>query len=808
MEVREVSVENERVIHSEDPKIYTISNFITQEECEHFISVSKPKMKRSVVSDEKKGTVSKGRTGENCWLQHYTDEITGRVANRIANIIGMPVENAESYQVVYYNTTQKYDQHYDAYHKNDTDKSKRCLRQGGQRVITALVYLNDVEEGGHTSFPNLNIKVKPEKGKLVVFHNCYPGTTNVHINSLHAGTAPTKGEKYAFNLWFREQAVHKIYEYDPKDFLNTGPLPPGELKSQIENNIDNIIPPKPPVIEENVIEENVIEENVIELNSSEKEMKINMISESPFIAEIENGLTGDECKTIRDACSNGKKQNQLRTSYWVNNKKDEIKPIVDKIASFMNVDSKHFENINVMQYPEGSCHGDHYDAFDLTTDKGKEYSQCRGQRIYTVIGFINNNKDKNGGNLRFLKFNKDITHEEGKLVIYKNMLDVSEVQFQRNDKMNYSIRPVKTGELQVFYMYLRVKDTSDVAIPLPTILQIDNKLKSINKNPNVFENNISDQLTSNDIEKQLQAINAQLEILSKQPKQVKVQEVEGEKKKTDEEIEREKEKKENFHQALVNFYDKVVVDKTNVKVDNRRVTPEGLFKFRRCVPEKDPALLEFFYRLRNSVPQKGILNYDNFKKTFIADEYNPCIVENVFEASAQEKIKEYFHWAIDNKKYSLGDSQSNRFKAHNDFMTRILHYEALPLIEHLVKKELVPTYTYLSCYIRDCELPAHTDRSDCEYTVSYIIDKPEGVNWNIYVDMEKQPLKSRGRYRQYVNDDHKDNCKKVDCGPGGLMMFNGIDHIHFREKLDGDFYYIILLHYRSKHSTYADTYKK
>jgi prolyl 4-hydroxylase len=799
MEVKEVSIEQEKIIHSEEPNptIYTISNFITEEEANHFVEISKPKMKRSVVSDEKKGTVSKGRTGENCWLQHYTDEVTGRIANRIANLVGLPVENAESYQVVYYNTTQKYDQHYDAYHKNDTDKSKRCLRQGGQRVITALCYLNDVEEGGHTAFHNINIKVKPEKRKLVVFHNCYPGTTNVHINSLHAGTAPTKGEKYAFNLWFREQAVHKIYEYDPKDFLNTGPLPPAELKSQIENKIDNIVPPKPPVIED----------NVIELNSSEKEMKINMISENPFIAEIENGLTGDECKTIRDACSNGKKQNQLRTSYWVNNKKDEIKPIVDKIASFMNVDSKHFENINVMQYPEGSCHGDHYDAFDLTTDKGKEYSQCRGQRIYTVIGFINNNKDKSGGNLRFIKFNKDITHEEGKLVIYKNMLDVSEVQFQRNDKMNYSIRPIKTGELQVFYMYLRVKDSSEVEIPLTNILQIDNKLRSINENPNVFENNISDQLTSSDIEKQLLAINAQLEILSKQPKQVKVQEIEKEKKMTDEEIEREKEKRENFHEALVKFYDKVVVDKENIKVDNRKVTPEGLFKFRRCVPEKDPALLEFFYTLRNSVPQKGILNYDNFKKNYVADEYNPCIVENVFEASAQAKIREYFHWAIDNKKYSLGDSQSNRFKAHNDFMTRILHYETLPLIEHLAKKELVPTYTYLSCYIRDCELPAHTDRADCEYTCSYIIDKPDGVNWDIYVDMNKEPLKSRGRYRQYVNDEHKHNCKKVDCGPGGLMMFNGIDHIHFREKLDGDFYYIILLHFRSKHSTYADTYK-
>ena len=45
--------------------------------------------------------------------------------------------------------------------------------------------------------------------------------------------------------------------------------------------------------------------------------------------------------------------------------------------------------------------------------------------------------------------------------------------------------------------------------------------------------------------------------------------------------------------------------------------------------------------------------------------------------------------------------------------------------------------------------------------------------------MNKEPLKSRGRYRQYVNDYHKHNSKKVDCGPGGFIMFNGIDHIHF-----------------------------
>ena len=40
-----------------------------------------------------------------------------------------------------------------------------------------------------------------------------------------------------------------------------------------------------------------------------------------------------------------------------------------------------------------------------------------------------------------------------------------------------------------------------------------------------------------------------------------------------------------------------------------------------------------------------------------------------------------------------------------------------------------------------------------------------------------------------------DECVAVDCDAGGLMMFQGTDHIHFREKLEGDYYLILLLHY-------------
>ena len=196
-----------------EPIIYIMDNFLTNIECDHFVKISINNMKRSTVSSNNEGLLSNGRTSSNCWIKHNTDEITLNIANRIAENVGISIENAESYQVIHYSKSQLYNPHYDAYKKDGSDKSKRCLKYGGQRMITALVYLNDVEEGGNTIFPNLDISIKPKKGSMLVFHNCKEGTTDIHINSLHAGNPPIKGEKFAFNLWFREEPTNRIYNY-------------------------------------------------------------------------------------------------------------------------------------------------------------------------------------------------------------------------------------------------------------------------------------------------------------------------------------------------------------------------------------------------------------------------------------------------------------------------------------------------------------------------------------------------------------------------------------------------------------------
>ena len=180
-----------------------IENFISDEECDHFVNESRSKLERAKTIGGKDGIYHENRTGMNCWIHHTHSGVSKSLGDRIADLVGFPLKNAESFQVVYYTGGTQYNDHHDAF-DHETDEGKKHLQRGGQRIYTALGYLNDVEEGGSTEFRDLNISVKPKKGSLLVWKNVLPGTTKVHPESLHAGRPVTKGEKFAFNLWFRE----------------------------------------------------------------------------------------------------------------------------------------------------------------------------------------------------------------------------------------------------------------------------------------------------------------------------------------------------------------------------------------------------------------------------------------------------------------------------------------------------------------------------------------------------------------------------------------------------------------------------
>ena len=238
-----MSLESNKNICNEyfsDPFVGVYDNIINDEECNHFIKISKKNLKRALVSDNNSGYISKGRTGSNTWISHNFDEITKKVGERIAKIVGLPLENAESFQIIHYDKEQEYKNHYDSWVHDNSEKTLRCMKWGGARLKTALCYLNDVKEGGGTKMTKLNKIIKAKKGRLLVFENTYKNNHNRHPLSEHAGMPVIDGEKYAFNLWFKECNSKLLYsKFNPDYYKNKNTIKIKSIDTSANDSTSN-----------------------------------------------------------------------------------------------------------------------------------------------------------------------------------------------------------------------------------------------------------------------------------------------------------------------------------------------------------------------------------------------------------------------------------------------------------------------------------------------------------------------------------------------------------------------------------------
>ena len=85
---------------------------------------------------------------------------------------------------------QKYETggHFQGYHAERLNKGTM------HRMFAWMTYLNDVEDGGCTYFPNFDLRFKPKKGTTLIWPSDW-----THI---HCGEVVNSGEKYIINGWF------------------------------------------------------------------------------------------------------------------------------------------------------------------------------------------------------------------------------------------------------------------------------------------------------------------------------------------------------------------------------------------------------------------------------------------------------------------------------------------------------------------------------------------------------------------------------------------------------------------------------
>jgi prolyl 4-hydroxylase len=187
------------------PRVVLFGNLLSAEECEQMVELSRGKLERSSVVNNETGNydVHPHRTSYGTYFNRGENELISRLEQRIAELVQFPIENGEPIQILHYQPGGEYRPHHD-YFDPKQPGNEQVLKQGGQRIATLIMYLNDVEAGGSTVFPEVGIDVLPRRGNAVYFAYCSE-TGALDARSLHGGSPVGAGEKWIATKWFRQQ---------------------------------------------------------------------------------------------------------------------------------------------------------------------------------------------------------------------------------------------------------------------------------------------------------------------------------------------------------------------------------------------------------------------------------------------------------------------------------------------------------------------------------------------------------------------------------------------------------------------------
>ena len=200
-----------RVLHY-DPPVFMVDNFFSAEECDAYKALKDQGVDvvHELTQSATFSSVSAAARTSTTWFASY-QSVTPLLA-RAAALMGIEdLRRFEEPQLVRYKAGQHFSWHCDAV-------PPTLLVNGGQRLATLLVYLNDVPSGGRTSFRDLRaggtdetgkplrLQVAPRKGRaLLFFPSKADGTPD--DRTLHAGEPAAPGEeKWVAQLWLHETA--------------------------------------------------------------------------------------------------------------------------------------------------------------------------------------------------------------------------------------------------------------------------------------------------------------------------------------------------------------------------------------------------------------------------------------------------------------------------------------------------------------------------------------------------------------------------------------------------------------------------
>jgi len=182
-----------------DPVIIRLNGFLSPEECNHVIQISRLLVKpcESIGASNRNLDDDKVKVVKNnswiMWMKHG-EESHPTIAGFMSRIqdafsLHLPLNN-ELMQVHFYEVNQVCEPHQDYY-----ETSNCSFKRFGQRTATILFYLNNPLRGGQTNFPRLGVNIPARIGDVILFFNCTREGA-VDPRTLHSGEPVQEGYKW------------------------------------------------------------------------------------------------------------------------------------------------------------------------------------------------------------------------------------------------------------------------------------------------------------------------------------------------------------------------------------------------------------------------------------------------------------------------------------------------------------------------------------------------------------------------------------------------------------------------------------
>jgi hypothetical protein len=149
-----------------------------------------------------------------------------------------------------------------------------------------------------------------------------------------------------------------------------------------------------------------------------------------------------------------------------------------------------------------------------------------------------------------------------------------------------------------------------------------------------------------------------------------------------------------------------------------------------------------------------------------------AIVRDLIHPLQLGAMRRYYRALVAEGNLPVGDNQvADRYGLHSELIGSFLHPQLASVVRRIFGEPVKPSYVFFACYQPGSALPRHTDREQCEFSISLLVDyTPDSdgsCGWPLFLEDPRAP----------------GAVVPVDLGVGHAVFYRGRELLHYRDPL-------------------------